>query len=273
MMGEVDPMHECDRIKELEEKLRILERKQEISHNLIQDFRRKVSTLHSENESLKTTIKESLRQGNSSKQRKDHVDQLRKDLEEERSKTSSLKSELHVQQKQLNLFSEMNKDLSRCLEEERTKVAELTRDFEAHVRLVSEVGNAQLGKLKTKTEMIHSLETSVIQTFQRPLRLFWNTVVEKDILKLNQSNWVPDSESFACHDCQKPFGLVNRRHHCRKCGNVYCSDHLQLAKISILEKVADPEGVETKICKSCIPLIQHRSPTFGSFEELIFASQ
>jgi uncharacterized protein YukE len=273
MMGETDPLNEKDTIKELEKRIRIFEKKQEISHNLIQDFRRKVSTLQSENETLKATVKESLRHANVSKEYKDHIDQLTNELRTERSKTSSLENELQVQQKQLNLISEMNKDLSRCLEEEETKLTILTRDFEDHVRLVSEVGNAQLGKLKSKTEMIHSLETDVIQTLQKPLRVLWNTVVEKDILKLNQSNWVPDSESIACYECQKPFGFVNRRHHCRKCGNIFCSDHLQLAKISILEKVADPEGVETKICKSCIPLIQRRSPTFGSFEELIFASQ
>jgi len=36
--------------------------------------------------------------------------------------------------------------------------------------------------------------------------------------------WVPDSEANTCMHCKKvQFTLVNRRHHCRKCGMVCCN--------------------------------------------------
>jgi hypothetical protein len=36
--------------------------------------------------------------------------------------------------------------------------------------------------------------------------------------------WVPDGEVNTCMHCKKSqFSLVNRRHHCRKCGQVVCS--------------------------------------------------
>jgi len=36
--------------------------------------------------------------------------------------------------------------------------------------------------------------------------------------------WVPDSEANTCMSCKKTqFTLVNRRHHCRKCGKVVCN--------------------------------------------------
>jgi len=36
--------------------------------------------------------------------------------------------------------------------------------------------------------------------------------------------WVPDHDASVCMHCKKTeFSLVNRRHHCRKCGHVICS--------------------------------------------------
>ncbi|RLN98726.1 hypothetical protein BBJ28_00009341 [Nothophytophthora sp. Chile5] len=34
--------------------------------------------------------------------------------------------------------------------------------------------------------------------------------------------WVPDSLAEKCYHCQAYFSLVLRRHHCRRCGNVFC---------------------------------------------------
>ncbi|ETV98623.1 hypothetical protein H310_08740 [Aphanomyces invadans] len=35
-------------------------------------------------------------------------------------------------------------------------------------------------------------------------------------------SWVPDSLADRCYHCQAMFSLVLRRHHCRRCGNVFC---------------------------------------------------
>ena len=34
--------------------------------------------------------------------------------------------------------------------------------------------------------------------------------------------WLPDSHSDVCLMCKTSFDLLIRRHHCRKCGGIYC---------------------------------------------------
>jgi hypothetical protein len=238
-------------IQLLHRKISVLEDKQRISTAVIQEFQKRVAILSSESLCHKDSLKQSLLNY------KKEVEELNMDLLTERTKTASLQQDVHAQQAQLQNLQETNIDLSHRLEVEKKRYLELSLDFETHVKLTCDIGNKQLGQLKTKSQMIHSLESDVILTFKKPLKLLWNLMFEKDILKLNQRNWVPDSVCNQCQDlsCGKSFGLLCRKHHCRRCGHLYCSDHLVKVKISILEKVADPEGIDTKICKSCYPLI------------------
>lgn len=36
--------------------------------------------------------------------------------------------------------------------------------------------------------------------------------------------WVPDHRVTMCQLCMQPFNLMNRRHHCRCCGQVVCNE-------------------------------------------------
>lgn len=35
--------------------------------------------------------------------------------------------------------------------------------------------------------------------------------------------WMPDSVSVNCYECSAKFGTFRRRHHCRVCGQIFCS--------------------------------------------------
>ena len=60
--------------------------------------------------------------------------------------------------------------------------------------------------------------------------------------------WVPDSAVDACADCQKKFDFINRRHHCRYCGKVFC--HACSSTFSLLPAefgVREPQ----RTCAAC----------------------
>jgi hypothetical protein len=42
-------------------------------------------------------------------------------------------------------------------------------------------------------------------------------------LSMTIPRWIPDAIVKKCKDCNKFFGCMVRKHHCRKCGEIFCS--------------------------------------------------
>jgi 1-phosphatidylinositol-3-phosphate 5-kinase len=40
---------------------------------------------------------------------------------------------------------------------------------------------------------------------------------------LSRDFWMPDQSCRVCYDCDVQFTILNRRHHCRHCGRVFCA--------------------------------------------------
>ena len=60
--------------------------------------------------------------------------------------------------------------------------------------------------------------------------------------------WVPDEHSQNCYNCgSKFFSLLNRKHHCRICGNIFCKSCLEL----FCEITIYGEKKELKVCSYC----------------------
>ena len=77
---------------------------------------------------------------------------------------------------------------------------------------------------------------------------------KKGEYKESDGVWVPDHKHKQCMGCQKPFTLVNRKHHCRKCGNLVCN-HCSTNKWWI-EKTQQTD----RVCDTCFYQLSNLHP-------------
>lgn len=63
--------------------------------------------------------------------------------------------------------------------------------------------------------------------------------------------WLPDHDANSCISCDSLFTLIRRRHHCRSCGKIFCSDCCrQRAKLLYL---GNKEG---RVCNNCYYILE-----------------
>ncbi|XP_044763023.1 zinc finger FYVE domain-containing protein 9 [Coccinella septempunctata] len=61
--------------------------------------------------------------------------------------------------------------------------------------------------------------------------------------------WIPDNEAMSCLHCDMKFTVIKRRHHCRACGLVLCSNCCSLKyHLEYLNAVA-------RVCKKCFDIL------------------
>ncbi|KAF7310399.1 FYVE-type domain-containing protein [Mycena chlorophos] len=97
---------------------------------------------------------------------------------------------------------------------------------------------------------------------------------------LPRQRWKPDNDAAHCDnfDCRTPFNLVERRHHCRKCGGVFCQQCSNKATLLLdttklgfihpprgmpLAAFAGPESPlrPARVCKDCYDQIHGLRPS------------
>ncbi|ODV94745.1 hypothetical protein PACTADRAFT_50608 [Pachysolen tannophilus NRRL Y-2460] len=65
-------------------------------------------------------------------------------------------------------------------------------------------------------------------------------------------HWVPNNQRNVCHGCNIKFSLINRRHHCRKCGEIFCSNcSNRRASLNLKAQFDLLNGHAVKVCNSC----------------------
>merc|ERR1719419_2055685 len=74
---------------------------------------------------------------------------------------------------------------------------------------------------KTHSSPVTAIHTS-IYTDQHIWTASSNGEIRQWSLVRSEDHWISDNEVNNCPKCKAQFGVLERRHHCRKCGNIFC---------------------------------------------------
>ncbi|KAH7329249.1 hypothetical protein B0I35DRAFT_404490 [Stachybotrys elegans] len=68
-----------------------------------------------------------------------------------------------------------------------------------------------------------------------------------------RKHWKPDPESSICDDpmCKRNFNYFTRRHHCRKCGNIFCDSHSSFVVPLDQDANFNPRASPSRTCNHC----------------------
>lgn len=68
-----------------------------------------------------------------------------------------------------------------------------------------------------------------------------------------RQHWKPDFESSVCDHatCRRTFNYFTRRHHCRKCGNIFCDTHSAFEIPLDQDARYNPRGQLSRSCAHC----------------------
>ncbi|XP_066542381.1 1-phosphatidylinositol 3-phosphate 5-kinase isoform X7 [Hoplias malabaricus] len=91
-----------------------------------------------------------------------------------------------------------------------------------HSDLVRRTSTASEGRRKSETPLSsHDPRTAVqLRTALKRLKEIMEGKSQDSDLK---QYWMPDSQCKECYDCNEKFTTFRRRHHCRLCGQIFCS--------------------------------------------------
>lgn len=109
-------------------------------------------------------------------------------------------------------------------------------------------------KKSNTSSSIHSRSSSFFQNWIGISN--HNTTSTSNKLPINNSHWVPDELRKNCKSCKIEFNFWERRHHCRHCGEIFCSKHLNKsiyldANAKFIFKKNFNDEYLVKICDDC----------------------
>ncbi|XP_013394068.1 RUN and FYVE domain-containing protein 2 isoform X1 [Lingula anatina] len=170
---------------------------------------------------------------------------LGQQLAEKDSRRAALETDLRIER-------EWRGTVQKTLEQERGKVSQLQSDLQ------------QMGKVKQEYSDLMKRHESMKQTCEEQEKaltelgshLSESKLKMEDLREaqqaLKEAQWADDAEATNCKGCTKEFSLSRRKHHCRNCGDIYCSECSD-------NKMPLPSSAKpVRVCDNCHTLLLQR---------------
>uniref|UniRef100_A0AAY4CJ30 RUN and FYVE domain containing 1 n=1 Tax=Denticeps clupeoides TaxID=299321 RepID=A0AAY4CJ30_9TELE len=161
-------------------------------------------------------------------------------------------------EEELHSEKEKRQSLQTELRREKDNTAELRTQLQQLQGLQTERLRLQLEK-KQLQQMCEEQEQALQEM---GLHLSQSKLKVEDFKEVNKAlkghAWLKDDEATHCKQCQKEFSISRRKHHCRNCGDIYCST----CSSNELALPSYPKPV--RVCDVCHSLLLQRSSSTAS---------
>ncbi|KAM3822256.1 FYVE and coiled-coil domain-containing protein 1 isoform 1-T2 [Vipera latastei] len=193
----------------------------------ILNYQTKFKALSEECEKLKEELEKQNRQANAAEEALKEMQAVKRDLYVQLNLSMDQVTEYKaIQQKKDEEIAELKEVLKRA----QTEVSRTNKQIQDYYGKFNEMKSERdnnetklLAELDDLTRTKQFLEEKLIELL-RDKDALWQ---KSDALEFQQKltaeqRWLGDAEVTSCLDCQKEFGWLNRRHHCRMCGCIFC---------------------------------------------------
>lgn len=135
----------------------------------------------------------------------------------------------------------------------------------AVLRMTMDLNNTNTNKEDDRYDSYNGSSATSVKSFDSNLStdsissapILSNKTYEHFLRQLpTKKHWVKDELVYKCSktSCDKEFNFFERRHHCRKCGRIYCKEHTShyLYINHLAQFTTGGRGTLSKVCDSCI---------------------
>ncbi|GAA6098543.1 RUN and FYVE domain-containing protein 1-like isoform X2, partial [Tachysurus ichikawai] len=154
---------------------------------------------------------------------------------------------------ELSREKEQRQSLQRDLQREQDNSTELRTQLQQLQGLQMEMLNLQ--EEKKQLQQVCEEQEQALQ--EMGLHLSQSKLKMEDFKEVNKAlkghAWLKDDEATQCKQCRKEFSISRRKHHCRNCGDIYCSS----CSGNELALPSYPRPV--RVCDVCHSLLLQRS--------------
>ncbi|KAL3894270.1 MAG: hypothetical protein SGCHY_005375 [Lobulomycetales sp.] len=118
----------------------------------------------------------------------------------------------------------------------------LTQRNEALAKELARVTNESIKQESRLTRLLDSLSLAA------------GKISLTDPFQIAHERWQDDASASTCtlSGCTVEFGIINRRHHCRLCGQIFCASHSRNRMgVSLVTYSRDDSAAKVRVCDDC----------------------